>query len=136
MRNFMVNLTKGLRKAPSLTAAAKQTYTSEPVVRSTPIRTAPVRSKAAPQKKPRSITQAPDDQCFWVNNGPVLRSAADLYYAMKEMTDEQYEYHTKRDGNDFANWVRHVLDDAALAGKLARAKTRKNAIQALGEYGG
>jgi hypothetical protein len=113
----MARLTKGLRRAGETAIAA-------------PSKTRKVTAKKATQ----TLMQAPDDQCFWVNNGPILKNAADLYYALKEMGDEQYDYHTKRDGNDFANWVDSALGETALAHKLARIRTRKGAITILEEF--
>ena len=85
-------------------------------------------------KKERHLTQASGEQCFWVNHGPVLANATDLYYALKDMSDEQFAYHTKRDGNDFAAWVRDVLDEKTLATKLARARSKKGMITALENF--
>lgn len=70
-------------------------------------------------------------QAFWVNNGPILKSVDDLLKALKEMSDEQYAYHTKRDGNDFANWIRDCLNDAQCAKDLKNAKTRVGAVRIL-----
>jgi hypothetical protein len=70
-------------------------------------------------------------QAFWVNNGPVLKSVDELLKALKEMSDEQYAYHTKRDGNDFAIWIRDCLNDVQCAKDLKNAKTRVGAIRIL-----
>ena len=53
------------------------------------------------------------DECFWVNNGPVVDSIVHLKLALKDMTEEQFAYHTTREGNDFAEWIRHCLKDEA-----------------------
>lgn len=72
-----------------------------------------------------------EEECFWVNNGPVLASLEGLRDALSHMTDEQFTYHTKRDGNDFARWIRDSLGDAETATRIARARTRSGAVQAL-----
>lgn len=71
------------------------------------------------------------EQAFWVNNGPVVHSLEDLLQAVREMSDEQFAYHTKRNGNDFANWVRDCLADRTNATKLRKARTRVGAVRIL-----
>ena len=51
--------------------------------------------------------------------------------ALKEMSDEQYAYHTKREGNDFAKWVQDCLGDSASATGLKSARTRVGAVRIL-----
>ena len=48
------------------------------------------------------------------------------------MSDEQYQYHTARQGNDFATWIRDCFGDGALAERVARAKNRAGALRVLG----
>jgi hypothetical protein len=70
---------------------------------------------------------APDNKCFWVKDGQVLRNLKDLSFAFGLMTNETYSYHVNEDKNDFAKWVREVLGDDCLAEKLEIAKTREAA---------
>lgn len=72
-----------------------------------------------------------NDIAFWVNNGPVVHSLQELLSAMESMSDKQFEYHTKRQGNDFSNWVRDCLLDKESATKLRRVKTRVGAVRVL-----
>lgn len=93
-------------------------------------------AKKAVAKKVQATVCSCSKQCqtaqaFWVNNGPILTSVEDLLKALKEMSDEQYAYHTKRDGNDFVNWIRDCLHDAQCAKDLKNAKTRVGAIRIL-----
>lgn len=75
--------------------------------------------------------EAPADEYFWVNNGPVLRSIPELKQALVHMSDDQYRYHTGRDGNDFAKWIKHSLSHHDCASKIEKAKTRAGAMRAL-----
>lgn len=77
------------------------------------------------------IFQASEDKAFWVNNGPIISTLDGLRDALRAMSDEQFEYHTKRAGNDFARWVDEVLCHGACAEKLARVKTRTGAVKAI-----
>lgn len=76
------------------------------------------------------VTCAPG-QAFWINQGPVVDSIARLKDALQTMTEEQFAYHTLREGNDFARWVRECLDDAERAARLERATTKSAAVKAL-----
>lgn len=75
--------------------------------------------------------EASSDQCFWVHDGPILKNAPELVQALQTMSDEQFDYHTKRDGNDFAQWVADVLEDARCASAVKRARTRAGMLRAL-----
>ena len=65
---------------------------------------------------------------FYVCDGSVLKSLADLKKALKNMPEDVYVYHSSRD--DFAKWVEGVLRKKALAKKINGAD-RKNALKAL-----
>jgi hypothetical protein len=74
---------------------------------------------------------APQAQCFWVYNGPVVDSLPHLIDALKAMTKEQYDYHAMGEHNDFATWVRDVFGCDECAAKLERVRSKAGAIQAL-----
>lgn len=80
-------------------------------------------------KKAGAVKEASPAQCFWVNHGPVCKTTAELQAAIKTMSDAQYAYHTKRDGNDFAIWMRDVMRHPACATKLQRVRTRSGAVK-------
>lgn len=78
------------------------------------------------------VDEAPEDKCFWVNYGPVVRNIDELREALRDMTDDQFRFHAfDRDINDFAKWVEEVLGHHSCAQKIARAKTRQSAARAL-----
>jgi hypothetical protein len=79
------------------------------------------------------VSSASPEKCFWVWNGPVLKDLGDLRDALREMSDEQFDYHTKRAGNDFARWVRDVLGDHDCAKKIENAASRLLALEIVGE---
>lgn len=79
-----------------------------------------------------TVDVAPPDQCFWVNEGPVVKDVAELRQALREMTEEQFRYHAMDRGvNDFAKWMDEVLGHCMCAAKVAKAKTRESAVRAL-----
>jgi len=86
----------------------------------------------APKKSLKSLAHdAPPERCFWVNNGPIVKNVAELTAAVRAMSDEQFDYHTKRNGNDFAQWIKDVLRNSTLASVVVRAKTRTGLLRAL-----
>jgi hypothetical protein len=87
--------------------------------------------KSTSKKSGTKMATVSPDKCFWVNNGPICKNLPDLYNAAKTMSDEQFAYHTKRNGNDFANWVRDVIGDSLCAVKIAKVKTRAGMLRAL-----
>lgn len=89
------------------------------------------RGKHAAAHRSTARSESLPEESFWVNNGPVCCSIAELREAIKEMSDEQYAYHTRRDGNDFARWLSESLGHHECAQKLSRAKTRAGAVRAL-----
>ena len=80
------------------------------------------------KKQPLFVTNGLN--AFWVHQGPTLRSLADLAKFLEIITEEQFAYHVKRNGNDFSRWVAEVLQDKVAAAALARAKTRAAALTA------
>lgn len=82
------------------------------------------------RRKVTPLAMAPADAAFWVNNGPSLRHLLDLNQFLAIITEEQFRYHTERDGNDFAKWVEAVLGDRMCARALRASKTAVAARQA------
>lgn len=98
---------------------------------SAPKRAAARRGKAA-AVRPHAPVDAPPDKCFWVNHGPVLRNLAELRDALAHhISDAQFAHHVDTGRNDFADWVEAVLQDAACAAALRRAKTPRAALRAV-----
>lgn len=128
------------KKAVSKTAAAKKAATKKTTTRTTSKKTAAkktapkktVAKKAARKKVTRAtaakqLVCAPDAACFWVTDGSVLRDLTELALAFGSMDDTVFIYHVSGERNDFADWVEHVLEDAACAADLRATATPKKA---------
>lgn len=89
------------------------------------------KSVSAKKTKARVIKEAKPEQCFWVNNGPICKTHADLKKALNAMTKEQYAYHTKGGRNDFANWLTDVMGHHDCAARLKKSRTQAGAVKAL-----
>ena len=99
--------------------------------RSAPKPAAARRGRAAAPRPP-ALADAPPEQCFWVNHGPVLKNLGELRDALAHhISEAQFAHHVGAGRNDFADWVGAVLEDAACAKALRRAKTRLGALRAV-----
>jgi len=84
--------------------------------------------KVRDAKEPVEVT---DERAFWVHGGGAVKSLKELYEVIASMTPEQFSYHTVRNGNDFARWIRDVLLDPDCADKLEQAETQVQALHIL-----
>ena len=73
------------------------------------------------------------EQCFWVNNGPVLKNMEELANALATISDETYGYHVNGERNDFSKWVNDILGDKKLANELLSSKNRQSASKKVKE---
>lgn len=78
-------------------------------------------SKKQPEKM-RALVCADGEFCFWTTDGSVLENLEQLETAFGSMDDEVFLHHVTKEKNDFADWVEHVLEDAACAADLRRSK--------------
>jgi hypothetical protein len=121
------------KATPAATSTRSKTHvTSRATTRGTTPKTVKVSkpaktSKAA--KRPAGVTKcvAEPHECFWINNGAVVKDLHELALEMQRMSDEQFLHHVRSDQNDFARWVAEVFGEDALARKLARARSRDGA---------
>lgn len=73
------------------------------------------------------------ERAFYCADGRVCRSLDQLSRAFKELPDEVFNYHFYGEQNDFARWVREVVEDYYLALGLEVAKNRQEAAVRLQE---
>ena len=77
----------------------------------------------------RILADASPEQCFWVNNGPIIRNLSEMADALGSIKDEIFSYHVNKEKNDFGNWVRDVLKDAELANDIANTKSKERILK-------
>ena len=87
------------------------------------------------KKKTKKIdlTNAQDDQCFWVCNGSILRNIKDLKDSLSKMDKETFLNHVNKEKNDFATWVKEILEDETLSKKISKNKTVKTMIKTIND---
>ena len=69
------------------------------------------------------------EQCFWVNNGPILKNMEELANALPDMAEDTFRHHVNNEKNDFSSWVRDIIGDANLANDLLSSKNRDSALK-------
>ncbi len=79
----------------------------------------------------RILSDCMPEQCFWVNNGPVLKNLNELSSSLKSISDDQFTHHMNTEKNDFSKWVAEVIGDAELSKALSNAKSRTAAIKKI-----
>jgi len=92
--------------------------------------------KAKPRRKAKrqtakAMTKVPVELVFWCHDGSVFDDLRELAEGLAAMSDETFFYHSNYEKQDFANWVRDVIEDAWLADELARAASRLQAAECV-----
>jgi hypothetical protein len=81
------------------------------------------------QKAKGLLADVPGEYVFRCCNGHILRNLRELGEELKTMSGESYNFHANIERNDFANWVRDIIDDATLAKNLQKAPDQAQAIK-------
>ncbi|MBS3105399.1 hypothetical protein J4234_04030 [Candidatus Woesearchaeota archaeon] len=69
------------------------------------------------------------EQCFWVNNGPILKNLEELANILPDMDNETFNHHVNNGKNDFSGWVNDVIGDKKLANDLLSSKNKESALK-------
>ena len=77
----------------------------------------------------RILADASPEQCFWVNNGPIIRNLSEMANALACMKDEIFSHHVNKEKNDFGNWVRDVLKDEELANNITSVRSKEKILK-------
>lgn len=75
------------------------------------------------------LCDAAPEQCFWVNNGPILRNMNGLANALPEISDDTYKHHVNDEKNDFSRWINDVIGDQKLANDLLSSRNKDSALK-------
>ena len=86
---------------------------------------------AAKDEAKRYLGDAAPEQCFWLNNGPILKNLEELANALPEMSSETFHHHVNSEKNDFSSWINDVIGDKNLANELLSSKSRESAVKKI-----
>ncbi len=64
------------------------------------------------------VEKISEDKYFWTKDGRSIKNLHELLIELKYMSEGTFFHHVSHEKNDFANWIRDVLDDSYLANKL------------------
>ncbi len=77
----------------------------------------------------RILADASPEQCFWVNNGPIIKNLSEMANALACMKDEIFSHHVNKEKNDFGNWVRDVLKDEELSNNIIGVRSKEKILK-------
>ncbi|MBU1976204.1 MAG: hypothetical protein KKG59_07415 [Nanoarchaeota archaeon] len=64
------------------------------------------------------LSDVPEENKFYVQNGNILRNLEDLAHELSSMHDDTFRHHVNDERNDFYAWVNHCIQDKYLANKI------------------
>jgi len=70
---------------------------------------------------------------FQLHMGASINSLKDLAEALDIMASKTYGHHVTSSRNDFANWIREVLDDEDLADAVKKCKGKESVLKKIDE---
>lgn len=79
----------------------------------------------------RYLCDAAPEQCFWVNNGTILKNLDELSGALPEMSNETFNRHVNNEKNDFSSWIKDVIGDGKLANEIISSKNRESIVKKI-----
>ncbi len=82
----------------------------------------------------KQLVYADNTESFWTHDGQILNNLKALHDTLTSMDTVIYAYHVTKDNHHFADWVEIVLQDAACAHDLRKAKTPTSATIAVAKH--
>jgi len=79
----------------------------------------------------RYLNDVAPEQCFWVNNGPILKNLDELANALPDISDEAYQHHVNKERNDFSIWINDVVGDKKLSNDLLSSRSKESALKKI-----
>ena len=79
------------------------------------------------------LSDVQESNCFWVNNGPILRNLDDLATALEYIDDVTYSHHVNKEKNDFSNWIKDIIGDELLAKEISKSRSKDFALKKVEE---
>jgi hypothetical protein len=66
----------------------------------------------------KKLADAPKDQTFWMHMGQEIKNLKELAKTLEDTPPKSFKMHVNENKNDFANWIKNVLEDTDLAEEL------------------
>ncbi len=91
-------------------------------------------SDALPENGHPLDKKAPAGSEFVLKSGQKLKSLRDLMQAMEVIDEETFKHHVDGNKNDFAAWLKHVMEEEQLADEIRNATARQELMRILEEH--
>jgi len=72
----------------------------------------------------KQLKPVPQDKIFYVYEGGTINSLYQLADSLASMPAKSFNHHVTPTRNDFANWVRDVIQDSVLAQRISSQKSK------------
>jgi hypothetical protein len=93
----------------------------------------PTPPKHEESPKSRISFDVDPENCFWINNGPIIKNVFELEGALRTIDEATFFHHVNKEKNDIASWVRDVIGNHALADKLGKTSSRTEMVDIIRE---
>ena len=77
----------------------------------------------------RYLCDAAPEQCFWINNGPVLKSLKEMAESLPQLNNETFQHHVNKEKNDFSKWINDIIGDKQLANDLLSSRNKDSFLK-------
>ena len=67
---------------------------------------------------------------FWLHNGVAVKNLSELIAVLRDLSDDIFIFHVNEQKNDFAAWVRDVIDEE-LGQELLKLRDKQDIIHAI-----
>ena len=85
------------------------------------------------KKQLKHLIESLPEECFWVNNGPILSDLRELQEALISMNEKQFSHHVHGKYNDFADWVEKSLGDKACSQEMRKKRKKETMAKSVGD---
>ena len=79
------------------------------------------------------LGDVPENKRFLCYDGETINNLRELRIALKDMSDETFNYHSNEVKSDFGNWVRDVIGDEKLSKDLRKSYNRFQAAKSVAD---
>ncbi len=79
----------------------------------------------------KRLKNVPSDKAFHVYGGGVIHNIYQLADALSSLSEKSFRHHISQGRNDFATWVKDVLEDGKLASSLSSSKSKSSMARAV-----
>ncbi len=84
--------------------------------------------------KHKTLDDVNHEKGFTFSDGTHVKNLKDLIKHLEQCEEATFKHHVHDDGNDFCNWVAHVLEDQILSKSIKHVRSKNYLVMVLKEY--